>query len=199
MRPSSHKTWARYAAAASLVVLLAACQTQPKIRTQSAPDLNLARYKTYGYMEHPDTDKSAGYTTLTTRYIRDAVDREMQERGYTQAATNPDLLVNFNVMTKDKVEGTTRPNVGIGYGWGWRRGYAWNAGIYDTDVRTVTNGTLTVDLVDSVRKELVWSGSAAGRVTDKVLDNPQPTINEAVGLIFAKFPVPQTQAAAPRS
>ena len=63
-------------------IALAACQSSPQIRTQSAPALDVLRYQTFGFVEHPDTDKS-GYTTLTTRYLKEAVSREMLARGYT--------------------------------------------------------------------------------------------------------------------
>src|SRR5215470_16801726 len=103
-----------------LALALTACQTQPQVRTQSAPALDVLRYQTFGFVQRPDTD-SAGYTTLTTRYLEDAVGREMRARGYT-LSEKPDLEVNFSVATKDKVESSP---LGVGYGgWGYR-GFGW--------------------------------------------------------------------------
>jgi hypothetical protein len=182
-------------AAAALLAIVAGCATKPQIRTQSAPNLDIARYSTYGFMEKPSTDK-AGYTTLTTRYLQEAVAREMDARGYRRSES-PDLLINFNVAEKDKVESRPGPNVGVGYGgWGWRRGYAWGVGLGGyNDVRSVTEGSLTVDLVDRSRNELVWSGTAVGRLTKAALDKPQPAIEQAVDLIFDKYPKPVMQQA----
>jgi hypothetical protein len=59
-------SWVRGLAIAGLVTLLAACASRPQIRTQSAPELDTLKYQTFGFVEHPDTDKS-GYTTLTER------------------------------------------------------------------------------------------------------------------------------------
>jgi len=42
--------------------------------------------------------------------------------------------------------------------------------------------------VDRNQRALVWSGIAAGLVTDKALKNPEPAIDKAVGAIFAKYP-----------
>jgi hypothetical protein len=171
-----------------LALLLTGCQTGPVVRTQSAPELDALRYQTFGFVEHPDTDKST-YTTLTTRYLKEAVTREMLARGYTQS-DKPDLLVNFFVASKDKVEGTTGPALGVGYSrWGFRN-WGWGVGYGGGDVRPVTDGTLTVDVVDGSRKAVVWSGSAQGRLTKKVLDHPQPAIDDAVTAIFAKYPKP---------
>ena len=183
----------RLLAAAALLTVLAACQTHPQVRSQSAPNLDLTRYTTYGFMEKPSTD-TAGYTTLTTRYLEEAVSREMASRGYTRS-DKPDLLVNFNVATKDKIE-SRGPSVGVGYGggWGWRRGYAWGASYGGNDIQNYTEGSLTVDLVDRERNELVWSGTAVGRLTKKAQDKPQPAIEEAVDLIFDKYPRPEQTA-----
>jgi hypothetical protein len=166
-----------------MLALLAACQTGPEIRSQSAPNLDIARYRTYGFVEQLGTDRE-GYTSLTTQYLKDAVNEEMKARGYTFTQTDPDLLVNFNVATKDRIEGRPSPAVGYGY---WRRGYAWGAGIGD-EIHSYTEGSLTIDVVDRMKNELIWSGTAVGRVTQEVLKNPEPAIDQAVDLIFAKYP-----------
>jgi Domain of unknown function (DUF4136) len=175
-----------FALAVVLVFFLGACQSRPQIRTQSAPALDVLKYQTFGFVEHPGTDQ-AGYTTLTTRYLKEAVSREMLARGYT-ASDKPDLLVNFIVGSKDKVESTPGAAVGVGYGrWGYR-GFGWGVGYGARDVRTITEGSLTIDVVDHSQSALIWSGTAEGRLTKKVLNQPQPAIDQAVSAIFAKYP-----------
>lgn len=185
----------RWATAATVAVLLAACQTRPEIRTQTAPDFEIGKYQTYGFVEHPSTD-TAGYTTLTTRYLKDSVTRELQARGYTQNEI-PELLVNFRVGSKDKVEGRTGPTVGVGYGRWWHRGWGgWGGiGVGDRDIRTVTEGALSVDLVDRQSNALVWTGTAEGTVTKAARNDPQKAIDQAVQQIFAKYPKPASVAA----
>ncbi|MEJ1960189.1 MAG: DUF4136 domain-containing protein [Gammaproteobacteria bacterium] len=172
-------------ALAGLVALLAACAAKPQIRTQTAPALDILKYQSFGFVEHPDTDK-AGYTTLTTRFLKDAVTREMLARGYTQSA-QPDLLVNFTTGSRDKVEGDPWPDVGVGWG-RWSRGWGWGGTFGGRDIRTVTEGSLTIDVVDQQHRELIWSGTAKGNVTSKDENNPQPAIDKAVTAIFAKYP-----------
>jgi hypothetical protein len=184
----------RWLAAAVMLVALAACQTRPEVRTQSAPNLDIARYTTFGFIDKPGTD-TAGYTTLTTRYLQEAVSREMVSRGYTRSES-PDLLINFNVATKDKIE-SRGPAVGVGYGgWGWRHGYGWNVGLGGyNDIHNFTEGSLTVDVVDRTRNELVWSGTAVGRLSKKAMEQPQPAIEQAVDLIFNRYPKPESRTA----
>jgi hypothetical protein len=174
--------------ALSAVLALSACETLPKIRTEVAPGVNLGAYHTYDYFEKPSTDRR-GYTTITTRSVESAIDREMGARGFVRSA-NPDLKINFNIAKRDKV--TTTPGFGYDAGFGgWRRGYGWGLGVGTRgDVETVTEGTLTVDLVDRAKNELVWSGSAVRTLNAKILDQPRQAIDQAVNLIFAKFPGP---------
>jgi hypothetical protein len=171
---------------ACLAMALGACQSKPQIRTQSAPELNALSYQTFGFVEHPNTDNAA-YTTLTTRYLKEAVSREMLARGYTQS-DKPDLLVNFNVGSRDRLESTPGTGVGVGYGrWGWR-GWGGGIGYGGRDVRTITEGSLTIDVVDQRKGAQVWTGTAEGRLTKKVMKEPQPAIDQAVSAIFAKYP-----------
>ncbi|HVY79457.1 MAG TPA: DUF4136 domain-containing protein [Steroidobacteraceae bacterium] len=180
------RPWLPVALAAGAALFLAACQTRPEIRTQSAPELNALQYRTFGFVDHPDTDNEK-YTTLVTRYLKDAVTREMLARGYTESA-EPDLLINFRVASKDKIESYPGPAVGVGYGrWGWRN-WGWGVGYGGSDVRTVTEGSLTIDVVDRRQSALVWRGVAQGRLTKQALDHPQPAIDDAVAAIFAKYP-----------
>jgi hypothetical protein len=170
---------------AGVLAILPACASKPVVRTQSAPALDLQKYQSFGFVEHPDTDK-AGYTTLVTRYLKDAVSREMVARGYTRS-DHPDLLVNFTTGSKDKVEGDSWPDVGLGWG-RWSRGWGWGGTWGSRDIRTTTEGSLTIDVVDPQQKELIWSGTAKGRVTTRDEDNPQSAIDKAVTAIFTKYP-----------
>lgn len=174
-------------------LLVVACASQPTIRTQAAASANLASYHTYGFMARPGTDQD-GYKSLTTQTLERAVGREMLARGYTRASSGaePDLLINFNVKTKDKVEGSVGPDGWGGYG-GWGRHWGYGAGFgfdgYYNDIQTVTEGSLIIDLVDRARNEVVWSGTAVAQVTRKSLDNPAPELDRAVTQIFARYPV----------
>jgi Domain of unknown function (DUF4136) len=175
-------------AAAAIALGLSACETLPRISTETAPGADLTQYHTYNFYDKPSTDRR-GYKTITTRNIQDAVDREMRLRGLTRA-DNPDLKINFDIDKHDKI--TTRPstNVGFGYGYGWRSHYGYDIGFGNRgDVETVTEGTLTIDVVDRAKNELVWSGAALRRLDSKTLAQPRQAIDQAVNLIFAQYPV----------
>lgn len=173
--------------AAGLAVLLAAgCATGPKIYTSKDPAVDLASFETYGFVPELGTDRS-DYSSLLSRYLKAAASRELELRGYRPGA-DPDLLVNFYVNTKEKVR-TSQTPTGAGY-YGYRYPYYGAWGGYETTVSQYTEGTLTVDLVDAGEDQLVWEGTATGRITDEVRENLQPAVDQAVSAIFARFPVP---------
>lgn len=166
------------------VVLVAACASKPTIRSNQDPATDFTKFQTYGYFDEV-TGRTPAYDSFATRYIKTAIDHEMQLRGL-QKSNEPQLLVNTHVQTKDKVQVTETPYAG-GY-YGYRYGmYGWGAGV-STSVDNYTEGTLNVDVVDASSKKLVWEGIAVGRIHEKSRDDPQPAINEVVRQIFEKFP-----------
>lgn len=164
-----------------LSVLLCACQSGPQIRSSGDTEADFSRYRTYGFVPTPSTDTSQ-YSTLLTQYLKTAIAREMNSRGY-KPADEPDLLVNFFVLAKDKLQVTRAPSAYYGY----RRGLYATSAAYETDVQQYTEGTLTVDLVDASRKQLVWTGTAVGRIREAALKDPQPAIDRVLPEIFAQF------------
>lgn len=166
------------------VALLAACASKPTIRSNVDPTADFSSFQTYGYFDEV-TGRKSPYDSFATRYIKNAIDHEMQSRGF-QKSSNPQLLINTHVQTKDKVQVTETPHAG-GY-YGYRYGmYGWGAGV-STTVDNYTEGTLNVDAIDSASKKLVWEGIAVGRIHEKAREDPEPAINEVVRQIFEKFP-----------
>jgi hypothetical protein len=161
------------------------CASGPRVYAHSAADFSPSAYRTFGFLRAKKTDGEAyAYSTLLTQHLEAATTRELQSRGY-QPSAEPDLLVNFHVVATDKVEVRQTPSA---Y-YGWRRGYAWNGMGYGSEVRSFTQGTLYIDLVDLARNQLVWEGVAVGRVTEEKLKDPEPAITGAVAAIFARFPL----------
>jgi hypothetical protein len=181
--------------AAGACLVLTACAA-PKIntRTQSDPSVNLASYKTYNFVAEPGTNRG-GYSTPITGFFKNAISRELNARGYTLSESNPDLLINFNTNAREQVDIRSTPsmNYGVGYGYyGYRGGMYATGPIYGgTDVSTVRykQGTANIDVVDAAKKQLVWEGVAEGKITDKMMQNPQATIDTVIADMFTNYPV----------
>jgi len=189
----------------AVMALLAGCATGPVVRTQTAEQVDLASFHSYAFVAKPGTD-SGKYKSLTTQQLERDVGQELQSRGYVpvSAGQTPDLLVNFSVATRDRVEGTMAgPAFGGGGGgggggpWEWGPGGPWGGpwgrGGYYNDVQTITTASLTIDLIARSDNSVVWSGTAFSDISRRMLDHPAQSIDEAVHQIFLHFPGPQSK------
>jgi hypothetical protein len=173
-------------AAAALALTACATTSGPDITVDYDRSADLASFKTYGFPEEVGTDR-AGYSTLVTRYFKDAVDREMQRRGYVYDETDPDLLVNFFANVREVTDVRTTPSFGYGY-------YSYRYGLYGTwpyydQVQTVRYkvGTANIDIVDGERMQLIWEGVAEGRITKDDMKNPRAAIDAVVAELFQRY------------
>ena len=174
--------------AGSMTALLAACASGPTVKSDYDHQANFAQYQTFGYMSPLGTDK-AGYNTLLTERLKSAARGQMEMRGYTYSATNPDLLLNFGAKLQQQTE-VTPGFAPMGPYYGYRTGFygGWPGYGWGDDVYQYTEGTLSVDLVDARRRQLVWEGVAVGEVQDPGSAGSQQNVDKVVAEIFAKYP-----------
>jgi hypothetical protein len=175
--------------AGTAALALGACATTsgPTVRVDADPTANMASYGTYSFFEPFGTDRSGAATPLGNT-VKQALRREMDVRGLRYVESGGDLMVNAGVKSSDKTDVSTMPTMDPYFGYRGGRYNPWVGYSQETIVRQYTEGTLTIDLVDRARKQLVWSGAAFGRVTDKVRNNPQGAVDTAVREIFARYP-----------
>lgn len=177
-------------AVATLALSACATTTGPDYTIDYDRSANLGSFETYGFPEELGTDR-AGYSTLITTYFKNAVNREMQKRGYTLDEKDPDLLVNFFANVRDVTDVRSTPRVSMGYGYyGYRYGLygAWPMYGEDVDEVHYKMGTANIDIVDAERMQLIWEGVAEGRITREDMKNPQAAIDAVVAELFLRFP-----------
>lgn len=163
----------------ALPLLTLACSSS-RVVTNQDPKADFGVYRTYGFVSEPGTD-TAEYSSLLSEFLKVAATRELEARNYTES-DEPDMLVNFDLYTQEKIQSTTTT---AGHGGRSRHG-RW-AG-YETTVNQYTEGTLSVDLVDRKKNQLVWQGVIVGRVTQKARKNLEVTIDDAIAEVFAEYP-----------
>jgi hypothetical protein len=172
-------------------VALASCQSNSNVRSDTAPGVNFADFHTWGFYSPLNTDAS-GVSSITTQHLKNSVTREMNRAGFTYSEQNPDLLVNFGVSTRNRTTTAPSTNVGVGYhrrsSSGMGMGMSMNTNNVNT--RTVTDGALTIDIVDRARNEQVWTGSTSGELPRNSSSNAG-VIDSAVTSIFRQFPAPR--------
>ena len=173
-----------------LLASLAGCSSSGTLRSDYDPGADFGAFQTWNFIEDAGPDY-AGYESMFTRYMLEAITIEMEKRGYVKS-DNPDLLVNFNAYIQDKTKVTTTSAPMAGGYYGYRGGHygAWGGYGYGTETRVsqYTEGTFNIDIIDANRHQLVWEAVAVGRITSKVRENVRKTVMEGVPNFFALYP-----------
>ena len=183
------KSFRAWFIAAFALVVLAACATGPRVRTDYDPGANFAQYRTWGWYS-PIAMEQSGYSSWISERIKANVQREMEARGYRYDAKSPDLKVNFQAVVQERSDVYTMPRSDIAWLYSYRaRSYVAVPVWYDeATVSRYTEGTLTVDLVDAAKNRMVWTGDAIGRVVRRNPEQRAADIDASVAAIFAKYP-----------
>ena len=167
---------------------LAACESGPRIITNSAPDFSLVNYKTFGFFSPLGTDQG-NVQSLISKQLIESTTRELEMAGLRRVDTNPDLLVNFVLSSRETLQSRPSSGASVHHGRGrYGTWSGWSMSASTTEVVQRTEGTLAVDLVDARRQQLVWEGAATARVTDSMRNNRDQVLDSAIADIFRQFP-----------
>lgn len=159
------------AVALALVPTLAPAQS---IQSDYDRSYDFSGLKTYAFA--PQTrgpNDPLGVNPLNDRRVRTALDSQLVARGFVRDTSGtPDFLVAYHAAARNRV--------GV-QDWGYGLG---RLGSRRIDVDQYTQGTLIVDMVDAVKRELIWRGTATGTIE---LDEVEKKIREAVGKLVERF------------
>ena len=164
---------------------LAACATAPGPRVHVEADATapFATYRTFAF-QYPLGVDAGGYEPAIGRYLKAAARRELESKGLRYDESAPDVRVNFNARLSEN----SPMGAGAGSYYSYRHGYysAWSA--YPPMEAPQSVGTINIDIVDVKRSQLVWEGTVVTAVTDKMLTELQPAVDQAMAAVFAKYP-----------
>ncbi|MGA9564913.1 MAG: DUF4136 domain-containing protein [Candidatus Korobacteraceae bacterium] len=163
-----------------ITLLTAASAIAQKVNVDWDRGTNFNQFHTYAWQ--PSTHPAKG---LWDQRIIDAVNQQLQAKGFKLVDSKPDLWVVYsNSIKKDQQVVGTGYNMGPMWGWG----YGWG-GPTTTTYQTYTTheGTLIVDIADANGHQLLWRGSATNSISDNSNKNIK-NLNNAVNKLFKNFP-----------
>ncbi|MEH6570953.1 MAG: DUF4136 domain-containing protein [Halioglobus sp.] len=174
-------------AVAGTALLLGGCASSPNTYSNADARVDFQHYQTYAFMQDLATDGDQ-YQSLDSTHLKESVAREMAARGLKKSDT-PDLVINFSIDSKEKIRSRSVPSAGL-HGDFYDPYYGYGMGIsHQTHIDQYTEGMLNIVAVDTASNALVWEGSTKGRISKKVEQNWQATLNNAVIEIFEYFPL----------
>ena len=170
-----------------LLLLLAAGSCSPiiKVYSEEEPGVNLYKYHTFNWLDNKTVSLgNEGPAWLNQRAqdkIRTSVESQMRRYALTRCEDKPDLMLHYHVVIKNEVffirDWWCDEEIGSQYGRCHR--------IKQVNYR---EGTLILDFIDAHTGEQVWRGAAVGVLENLAPEEADARIEEAVRLIFGKFP-----------
>lgn len=160
----------------TLLALLAmgAIALAQDVKTDYDHHANFAQFHTYYWQKVQTTDP------LWENRIKDAVDHELQAKGWQLVNGGGDVAVTAVGSARNEREYQTFYD-GMG---GWRWG---GLGETTTQVENYPVGTLVLDFYDAHNKQLVWRGVAEQTLSDKTEAN-EKKLDKAVDKMLDHFP-----------
>ena len=162
-----------------LLFIFASCSAV-RVNADFDKNVNFAPYKTYAFYK-TGIDR-AEISDLDKKRILRSIDEEMTAKGFTKSET-PDLLINIFTKEREQVN-VNQFNGGWGWGFGWNP-WMWGGGF--NNVSTSSEGTLTIDLIDAKKKEMVWQGEGVGYLTQNT-QRKDENIKGFVTKIMSQYP-----------
>jgi Domain of unknown function (DUF4136) len=169
---------------ATLVLAPVAYAAKPNIQWNK--DYDFSHIKTYAWQD-PTAPSLAQSNPFMHKFIQDEIEKRLTAAGLTKAAagTSPDISVTYHGSVMNNVQ---LQSDSFGYGFGGYGMGGWGmygygaAGPVSTTTRVVEylEGTLIVDIIDPIKKELVWRGSSTPILISDSNDKTQKNISKAL-------------------
>ena len=156
------------------LTLMVSCSTIYDVTYDYDRNINFANLETYDWVP---VKMKAGADTIMIKLIQNAVNKNLQGKGYRQSSTGPDFIVVAFFETRQRVADMPDP-------------YTAAYSPYTAPPpRYYEEGNLALDFVDPGDQQLIWHGSANADLSEiKRSEQIGKTINAAVEKILKKFP-----------
>ena len=160
--------------------------SQTIVSYDKAKDVDFTKYKTFqiyslDVKSTPEFEpKRSGLNLMLVEIIK-----HMESRGFEKVLENPDLIINVGVSIVSKDQ-TRETNVGDAPIYMGQRNYQWES--KEVVIGTYTEGTVTLDLVDTQNEKMIWQVVGASVLSEKREKNRKRII-KAVKKMYKKFPV----------
>ena len=184
-------TWALAVFAA---LLFAGCAGNAHIEKDKNADFN--KYRTYAWIDKPEVEgvKNKYRNDLTETNVRNAVNEELQKKGWQLSKSKPDVLINYELMVEKNEVEQKDPVYSQSYTRSYYNRYTGRVHTfyypsqfmgYDSYTTTVKEGTVTITMIDSRTDKTVWQGWTTSELNGRDITSRE--IDRNVKTIFKKF------------
>lgn len=187
--------------AGALVASLFFLGCSQKAFVQKDNSVDFSTIKTYAWADG-DADKDSStnrphLNSMRDQKIHEAIEKYLQELGWSETKTNPDVFLVFDVVIEKEVKEVNTPIYSQPMTrWYYNpRGGRWVPIFYpptfwgyDTRTQVVREGTLTLTMMNPQTDKPVWQGWTTAEIYGKKISEKQ--INTSVKAIIDKLKKP---------
>ena len=167
-------------------MLLIKCSPVLTVQTDYDREADFSEYRTFYWSDDFQNQNSEGsaneplfYNTLVKKRLKQAIQRELEGKGYTISAEDPDLLVSSQVVVEERSTGGTNYPYSPFY-------FGYYGGFSNVATSSQKEGDVVINLIDRNQRQLVWQGYASG-VLEMDTEDRQQEINDAVTMILSNY------------
>lgn len=167
-------------------IMLSACVPVRVVDYQKEVKTDLKKFKTFSYCQTEKAGLIGPNFESNLALLKKAITKEMNTAGFQEVENGGDLLLNIGIVVKEEVQTRETDLRTDGMRYMGQRSYHWES--QEVVVGRYKEGTVKIDLVDAATNTGIWSGAAAGTITDKK-DKATKRIEKAMEMLFKKLPV----------
>ena len=160
------------------LLLLCGCLS-PRYSSLINPTADFSVYKTFycsDCLETMDRTRPRYDNEHNRRLIRDAIQKELEDRGYIFQEYDTDMLVEFDFIIQDHIDTVAQRTTSYRY---WRG--------FETDTYNYKVGTLIINIIDNYQDVVVWQGTAESFL-DLEPEKVEENIPKVVKKILQNYP-----------
>lgn len=173
--------------------LVSGCSLPPKVDSHYDSNFDFSSLKYYHWFELPGDVEAE---ELMIQRLKNAVDRQMETKGYTQSLESPDFLISMQGIKDTAILAATR---GPSYqrttaGGSWKnpsadslRGRVYRPASYSPTV--YEEGKLTLTIINAANDEPVWEGIVTGLIqSSSSPESRDQRTDDTIAKLLADFP-----------
>ncbi|HQW83192.1 MAG TPA: DUF4136 domain-containing protein [Ferruginibacter sp.] len=177
-----------------LAIVFTGCASTAHIQKDKHADFS--KYKTYAWVDKPDAKENGKNWKhdISEVNVRNAVNTELQKKGWRESASDPDIIINYELLVEKNRKQQQDPVYTQPYSRSYfnrRNGKVYTFYYpsqfmgYDSYTTTVREGTVTITMIDSQTDKAVWQGWTTSELDSHNLSTRE--IDRSVKAIFKNF------------
>lgn len=155
--------------------------TRVVVENNKYEEFKMSNYSSYDFAQIDTPNDSLVPYEEVVKILKEKISLKLEERGFVQSSSNPDLRINLGVVVEDKVQTRTSNVTTDPFTYSGERKYYWEK--REIPVNSYRKGSLTIHFVNNSGNVLVWAGTISEVVPNKQ-EKRLAILNSVVDKVF---------------